>query len=80
MYLVKDVGKLRVEYALDEILGGRHPQCSGCGTTLLPEDGRTILRRERPNTQGIREGVFFCDKCAFQLAATINNLLGEGGM
>ena len=80
MYLVKDVGKLQVEYALDEVFVGRHPQCSGCGITLLNEDGKTILRRERPNTGGIREGVFFCDECALQLAATINLLLGEGGM
>ena len=77
MYLVDNVGKLQIEYALDEVLGGRHPQCSGCGVRLMPEDGRIILRRERPNTQGIREGVFFCDKCALKLADVINELLGE---
>ncbi len=76
MYLIRDVGKLQVEYALDEVLGGRHPQCTGCGTCLMPEDGKTILRRERPNTQGIREGVFFCDKCALKLVATMTELLG----
>jgi len=78
MYLVKDCGHLLIEYAIDEVLGGRHPNCAVCQSLLLPEDERIVLRKTQPNKQGIREGMFFCGNCAHRLMLTIDELL-EGG-
>lgn len=77
MYLVQDVGKLVIEYALDEPIPGPHPKCVACHRLLLAEDERIILRREQVRVSGIRAGQFFCALCAKKLTDTINSLLGE---
>ena len=77
MYFIKDLGKLRIEYVLDEKLGGRHPYCASCQTLLLPEDERIVLRKEKPNSQGIREGIYFCGKCALELTQIVRRLLKD---
>ena len=77
MYLVKDVGKVLVEYSLDETIPGRHPRCTVCGSLLLASDEILTLRREKVVAQGVKEGLFFCGTCAGKLAKTIKELLGE---
>lgn len=77
MYLVQDVGKVLVEYSLDETISGRHPKCSVCGKLLLAEDEIIIIRRDRVTGQGVREGIFFCGLCANEMANCIKSLLGE---
>ena len=77
MYLAKDVGKVLIEYALDETIPGRHPRCVVCNTLLLAKDEIITLRRDKVTGQGVREGLFFCGRCAGEVARTINRLLGE---
>lgn len=77
MYLVQDVGKVLVEYSLEEPIPGRHPRCVVCNNLLLAEDEIIVVRRDKVTGQGIREGMFFCGLCAKSLADTINSLLGE---
>jgi len=78
MYLVKNVGKVLLEYALDETIPGRHPRCVVCHSLLLASDEIIILRRDKVTGQGIREGLFFCgNPCAGEVARTIKELLGE---
>lgn len=76
MYLVKDVGKLLIEYSFNEPIPGRHPRCAVCGILLLAKDEIIILRRDKVTGQGVREGVFFCGKCAVETVSVINSLLG----
>ena len=77
MYLVKDLGHLMIEYVIDEKLGGRHPYCASCQTLLLPEDERVVLRKAQPNSQGIREGMYFCSDCALEFTMIVGRLLGD---
>jgi hypothetical protein len=77
MYLVKDVGHIMIEYAIDETTGGRYPYCAACQKLLLPEDERIVLRKEQPTKQGIREGIFLCGNCAWGVTRIIENLLEE---
>jgi len=77
MYLVKDVGKVLIEYSLDEPIPGRHPRCVVCNTLLLAKHEIIVLRRDKVTGQGIREGLFFCGNCAGEVARAINRLLGE---
>ena len=77
MYLVKNVGKVLLEYSLEEPIPGRHPRCVVCNKLLLAEDEIIVLRRDKVTGQGIREGLFFCGLCANDTANTIKSLLGE---
>ena len=72
----KSVGKLTVEFAIDETIPGPHPKCTCCHKVLFAEDERIVLRREQPNRQGIREGIFFCFSCSLEVASSIRRLLG----
>jgi len=76
MYDSREVGKVLVEFAIDETIPGRHPKCAACHTTLLSKDERIVIRRDTVNVQGIREGVFLCFSCALDVASTIRRLLG----
>ena len=76
MYLVQDVGKVLVEYSLDEAIPGRHPRCVVCNKLLLAEDEIIVIRRDKVTGHGIREGMFHCGMCANKLANAINSLLG----
>ena len=77
MYLVKEVGKVQIEYSLDEVIPGRHPRCVVCNKLLLAEDEIITLRRDKVTGQGIREGLFFCGLCANEMVNGIKSLLGE---
>ena len=77
MYLVKDVGHMMIEYAIDELAVGRYPYCAACQKLLLPEDERIIFRKDQPTKQGVREGIFLCANCAWGIARTIEELLED---
>jgi len=72
------LGKLDIEYAIDETIPGRHPKCAACQKILYADDERIVLRKEQANVQGIREGMFFCFSCSLELTRTITRLLGYG--
>lgn len=77
MYLVKDVGKLMIEYLIDETSPGARTYCTACNKMILPEDERIVMRRTQRNDKAARAGLFFCGRCAGEVARTINTLLGE---
>ena len=77
MFEVAKIEHLDITYSIDETIGGPHPKCTACHKTLLKEDEHIVLRRDQVNTQGIREGIFFCGLCANEMANGIKSLLGE---
>lgn len=77
MYLSSDVGHLSVEWAIDEVIPGRHPFCAACKFKLQTKDERIVLRKEQANSQGIREGIFLCGPCAWKIVLALQWLLEE---
>ncbi len=75
MYDSKSIGKLLIEYAIDESIPGRHPTCASCPKTLLKGDERIIIRKKQANSQGIREGIFLCFDCSMKMMKAMRELL-----
>ncbi len=77
MYVRQVQGYLTLEWAIDETIPGRHPNCACCQIKLLKGDERIVLRKTQPNKQGIREGIFLCGNCAHGVFTSIGWLLEE---
>lgn len=69
------IGKLTIEYAIDETIPGRHPICACCPKVLLEKDERIVIRKEQANSQGIREGIFLCFNCSVEVRKAMRELL-----
>lgn len=78
MYDAKEIGRITVEYLIDETSPGARTYCAICNKPILPEDERVVIRRLQHNNKSNRAAIFLCFKDALELANTIVRILGYG--